>query len=156
MTREEAVKKAIEDFEWAIHADNRSDISLMDMRMAIAALREQGGSFQNGNNHNEGKDWPSYMDLPRERETVTNRNGLNRWISVKERLPEKKGQYLVYTKWTYGNFICLCNWTPKYNGWEEHLNGRAIWYNYDSEYGDYECKDITHWMPLPEGPGVEV
>ena len=75
-----------------------------------------------------------------------------RWISVDERLPEKKGQYLVYTKWTYGNFIRLCNWTPKYNGWEEHLNGRAIWYNYDSEYGDYECKDITHWMSLPDAP----
>ncbi|MBR5878416.1 MAG: DUF551 domain-containing protein [Akkermansia sp.] len=79
-----------------------------------------------------------------------------RWISVEERLPEKEGQYLVYTKWTYGNFIRLCNWTPKYNGWEEHLNGRAIWYNYDSEYGDYESKDITHWMPLPEPPEVEV
>lgn len=41
MTREEAVKKAIENFEWAIHADNRSDISLTDMRMAISALMEQ-------------------------------------------------------------------------------------------------------------------
>ena len=41
MTREEAIKKAIENFEWAIYADNRSDISLMDMRMAISALKEQ-------------------------------------------------------------------------------------------------------------------
>ena len=78
-----------------------------------------------------------------------------RWISVEERLPEKKGQYLVYTKWAYGSFIRLSNWTPKYNGWEEHLSGRAIWYNYDSEYGDYECKDITHWMQLPDAPEVE-
>ena len=41
MTREDAIKKAIEDFEWAIHADNRSDISLTDMRMAVSALKEQ-------------------------------------------------------------------------------------------------------------------
>ena len=41
MTRKEAIKKAIENFEWAIHADNRSDISLMDMQMAISALKEQ-------------------------------------------------------------------------------------------------------------------
>ena len=75
-----------------------------------------------------------------------------KWVSVDERLPEKKGQYLVYTTWTYGSFIRLCNWTPKYNGFEEHLKGRAIWYSYDSEYGDYECRDITHWMTMPEPP----
>ena len=53
---EEAIKKAIEDFEWAIHADNRSDISLMDMRMAISALREQPvvhGRWKFGKNHGE-------------------------------------------------------------------------------------------------------
>ena len=81
---------------------------------------------------------------------------LRGWISVEERLPDKNGQYLVQTKWTYGSFIRLCCWTPKYNGFEEHLKGRAIWYVYDSEYGDYECKDITHWMPLPEPPKEEV
>ena len=36
--------------------------------VAISALREQGGSFQNGNDHNTVKDWPPYMDLPREQE----------------------------------------------------------------------------------------
>lgn len=104
--------------------------------MAISALREQDS---NANQH------------------VSNTsNALGGWISVEERMPKKKGQYLTYTKWTYGNLIRLCNWTPKYNGCEEHLNGRAIWYNYDSEYGDYECKGVTHWMPLPEPPKEEV
>ena len=38
--------------------------------MAIAALREQAGSFQNGNDHNTVKDWPPYMDLPRDRDVT--------------------------------------------------------------------------------------
>ena len=74
------------------------------------------------------------------------------WISVKDRLPDNKGRYLVYEVWTYGNIIETVSWTPKYNGFEEHLKGKAIWYNYDSEYGDFEVGDVTHWMPLPEPP----
>lgn len=76
------------------------------------------------------------------------------WISVKDRLPKENGEYLVCQSAMFGDkeHILIARWTPKYNGFEERLNGRAIWYKYDSEYGDYEIRCITHWMTLPEPP----
>lgn len=78
------------------------------------------------------------------------------WISVEERLPDKKGEYLTYDQWGYGAVIKTAYWTPKYDGFDEYLRGRSIWHNYDSEYGCYELTGITHWMPLPDAPEVEV
>ena len=65
------------------------------------------------------------------------------WISVEERLPEENGHYLVYEVCAHGGMVSL---------FEQHLNGRAIWYKYDSEYGDFEVTGVTHWMPLPPPP----
>lgn len=79
-----------------------------------------------------------------------------RWISVEDKLPDEKGEYLTYDQWGYGAVIKTAYWTPKYDGFDEYLSGRAIWHNYDSEYGCYELTGITHWMPLPEPPEVEV
>lgn len=78
-----------------------------------------------------------------------------KWISVEERLPDEDGHYIVFEVWPYGNIISLAFYAPKYNGFEEHLNGRAVWYKYDSEVGDFEVTDVTHWMPLPEPPETE-
>lgn len=68
------------------------------------------------------------------------------WISVKDRLPEKDGLYLVYGMSEAMREllpdcvpIWLCYWRRKYEGW------------YDIEM----CRGydfITHWMPLPEPP----
>lgn len=75
------------------------------------------------------------------------------WISVNDKLPDKEGKYLVYETWPYGDgFISIATWTPKYRGTERYYKNKAIWYNYDSEYGDFEVDGITHWMPLPEPP----
>lgn len=79
-----------------------------------------------------------------------------RWISVEERLPEKKGMYLVHTSGVYvKSFMRTAYWTPCYDGFEVHLEGKSIWYRYDSEYGDVDIDGVTHWMPLPESPEVE-
>jgi hypothetical protein len=56
------------------------------------------------------------------------------WISVKERLPEKAGRYLVYGIVGDMPLICGAHY-DKYNG-----------------FGD---DDFTHWMPLPEPPKGE-
>ena len=72
----------------------------------------------------------------------------NTWISVKDRLPQMDGEYLVYGmsklwKEVLPDYvpIWLCNWYLKYGGW----------YNLEKQTGfDY----ITHWMPLPEPPEV--
>lgn len=72
MTREEAIKilNHIAD-EVQVELDfgrrtytNHKRIDALNM--AIAALREQSGSFRNGNDHNTVKDWPPYIDLPKE------------------------------------------------------------------------------------------
>ena len=59
----------------------------------------------------------------------------NGWISVKDRLPEKNGDYLIYNTdgivWPY--------WYDKeYKEW------------YDSS--GYLTESVTHWMPMPEPP----
>jgi len=65
------------------------------------------------------------------------------WISVKDRLPEKEGQYLC---WFGKNTVC---------------KGAAI-ATYLEEwkaFGSFESlktyPNVTHWMPLPEPPEEE-
>ena len=78
-----------------------------------------------------------------------------RWISVEERLPKENGRYLIASKFSGHIFAEILSWTPQYDGPEEYLQGKAIWFDYDSEYGDYEYTGVTHWMPLPKLPEVE-
>lgn len=58
------------------------------------------------------------------------------WISVKDRLPEKQRNYLVYVPPVYTNVVY-------FNGYE--------WVVDEEEYC-FISSDITHWMPLPEPP----
>ena len=62
-----------------------------------------------------------------------------KWISVKDRLPEKQMNYLVYVPPCYVNVVY-------YNGFE--------WVVDVGEYC-FSAYEITHWMPLPEPPKVE-
>lgn len=66
-----SVEVAIRFFERHLKEDILKYGERQAIHMAISALREQGGSFQNGNDHKTVKDWPPYMDLPREQEIVT-------------------------------------------------------------------------------------
>jgi hypothetical protein len=69
------------------------------------------------------------------------------WISVKDRLPEEEGWYLVYTtpnseyksinKAMFCKGYALGNFEPYWHGAGGH------WAN------------VTHWMPLPEPPKGE-
>ncbi len=63
----------------------------------------------------------------------------NSWISVKERLPEQRDDYLVCTE---DAEVYVCEYIPSvkqwWNGQELICDGR-----------------ITHWMPLPSPPGEE-
>lgn len=59
----------------------------------------------------------------------------NRWISVKDRLPEEEGKYL----------ICC---SDGYQTTAEYEN--KTWLVYTGRYEEIE--DVTHWMPLPEPP----
>ena len=59
------------------------------------------------------------------------------WISVKERLPEESGDYLVYCGEYDG--ICVLHY--------EVLKTKGKWGS--------KWKEVTHWMPLPEPPKGE-
>lgn len=68
---------------------------------------------------------------------------MSEWISVKDRLPEKSDDYLVYylkkyecgfeTKW-----INVCSFITSHDGWQTD-----------------NTETITHWQPLPEPPKEE-
>ena len=84
----------------------------------------------------------------------------HRWIPVTERLPEEDGRYLALyplkTKpsvWrhTVYDFAKDLVEVDKFE-FNEHKSG---FYCYDDEYGYYEDKDVTYWMPLPEPPEME-
>ena len=64
----------------------------------------------------------------------------NGWISVKDRLPEKSGYYLVF--FSDGMPSCkirVHNWLKD----EHHWRGAEAF---------SRIEGITHWMPLPEPP----
>ncbi len=73
-------------------------------------------------------DVPALLDHIKELESQ-----LPRWIPVKERLPENWVGVIVY-----GKEIGVLN-----NGWT--VDGK--WFDQTTI-----LDDITHWMPLPEGP----
>ena len=60
----------------------------------------------------------------------------DRWISVKERLPEDNAYYLVWRKGWQIPSIMKCR--------------RKAGFNTHMAYGD-----VTHWMPLPSPPREE-
>lgn len=71
---------------------------------------------------------------------------VRQWISVKDRLPEKNGQYIVFgCSDAMKKFlpdcipIWICDYSERNGGWYSIEMNRTI---------DY----ITHWMPLPEPP----
>jgi hypothetical protein len=69
---------------------------------------------------------------------------VNGWISVKDRLPEKEGEYLTFKyEPTIPASCFVAVYDPKSNKW------------YDM-HTDWDWSDvITHWMPLPAAPKEE-
>lgn len=73
----------------------------------------------------------------------------NRWISVKQSLPETDGIYIVCDRRLNGNpWIHTAGFKKASSSWCE-LHGIY----YDDGYGRYsEQGKITHWQPMPEPP----
>ena len=70
---------------------------------------------------------------------IANGVTVQEWISVKDRLPEKRDDVLLCRKW-----------------WGEISNPQMGWYNEVSgkwfDLSNFEICNVTHWMPLPEPP----
>ena len=81
-----------------------------------------------------------------------------KWISVKDRLPQEDGSYLVTTN-CFGNrqginIRCFAKDGETVD--EYDLAGQKyVWYFYDSEYGYVPTDSVTHWMQLPQPPKGE-
>lgn len=73
-------------------------------------------------------------------ENSTKRNNVNGWISVDDRLPKEKGDYLVaYHPCHWDNVddeICVGI---------DNFRGKTAW-------AKKKYRRVTHWMPLPEPP----
>lgn len=68
-----------------------------------------------------------------------------RWIPVEERLPEDRSDVLVVAYWheRWGAYMGWC--APERAAWSVHVG-----------IGDRSDIAVTHWMPLPEPPEVEL
>ena len=78
-----------------------------------------------------------------------------KWIPVWERLPEKRGDYLVTQKATFTDYeyISVIGYALNLYDVDEYDfadKKRSGWYEYDSEWGYRELDDVIAWMPLPE------
>jgi len=67
------------------------------------------------------------------------------WIRVTDSLPSQKGVFLVYTAESYNDFhgFFVVFWCGEhFNDWPPNCGCTGI-------------STITHWMPLPNPPGVK-
>ena len=77
------------------------------------------------------------------------------WTNVKDKLPEKDGQYLV----VYAFFNCrsmgVVRFSHNLHEIDEYIfdtENRPGWYKPDDEVGYFERTTVTHWAKLPEFP----
>ncbi len=77
-----------------------------------------------------------------------------RWVSVKDRLPEKDGEYLVRLQHGGMKVMGFTHDMRKIDDYQ-FRHKQPGWYEYDSECGFWKRDDITHYMQLPEPPEEE-
>ena len=79
------------------------------------------------------------------------------WISVKDRLPEKTGQYLVLLKDKQNRNEIIIDSFEKRWVTEENTEFRYVKVlSKTPMFEPYFFTQATHWMPLPEPPKDEV
>ena len=77
------------------------------------------------------------------------------WTRLKDNPPPENGQYLCVNKSFGRRNILKCGYAKCLSEIHEYdFEGVKTpgFYNYDSEYGYYQERYITHWMPLPDLP----
>ena len=106
-------------------------------------------------NHGKGD---SYIPKNFADHLVSNGVTVQEWISVKDRLPENDGSYLVTLNSFGGRKYINVRWFAKDGEAvdEYELAGQEnVWYYHDSEWGYISIDSVTHWMPLPQPPKGE-
>ena len=80
---------------------------------------------------------------------------VNRWISIKERFPDKDGEYLCYLECgvvcqsIFDSTIAAEGEEFPFGEWVAVYNSDTLGYT-DSYWEEHDA--ITHWQPLPEPP----
>lgn len=69
-----------------------------------------------------------------EKEWCGGRPKQSKWISVKDRLPERNGRYITHCKIEGQSLVCVL---------------------YYCKVGGFNEGTVTHWMPLPEPPEMK-
>lgn len=146
MTREDAIKRLEDTFEawegWIPHNDSPASKLSEALGMAIAALREQSRS--EASNQQVTESLQRNGSGGSEPSLATKNQVKTGWISAKDRPPEE-------WKEKGGDLINYLVFMPEY--------GVDVG-NYAKPVKTWLCMGIpckvTHWMPMPEPPEVEV
>lgn len=89
---------------------------------------------------------------------IANGVTVQEWISVKERLPQEDGSYLVTINcFNNRQDIDIRYFAKDGETVDEYdfVGQKNVWCFYDSEWGYISTNSVTHWMPLPELPKGE-
>ena len=84
---------------------------------------------------------------------ISNGVTVQKWISVKDRLPDESGLYI-----TFGCTAVPVRWLHNF---DKDMGKFGVWWDYDTDgkkhprYRFIEAEDITHWLPLPSTEGLK-
>ena len=159
MTREEA----IEVIEQDIPCEHDTDF-IEALKMAISALKQTEDAISRQAAISNIKEMAEYHtgDAFNADRVIQHLKGLPSvqpkqigWISVKERLPEKNGRYLVTLSITkYEPIVEILSYAKdlyKANRFDfRDMKGQSGWYEYSSEYGDCLADGVLAWQELTE------
>lgn len=80
---------------------------------------------------------------------VVSTEGLGRWVSVRERMPDSDGPVLVYTPKNEHATVWIDRWQMQR---EAPLSWSSATIETGFMWDGFEFEDVTHWMPLPAAP----